>query len=576
MVSPSEASVTGTPQLMGSSLSSSLFDENGPKPGSAAILDNVNRRFDMVTFENASKWSFLVDGQAPGRLCDVNAPFDDSQLQSPTISPTLTQSKKGNLAWMSQYDKKKWLLLKSMLNWARDHNKKIYLHNLVYPTQAPNWFTFSQLDDLKRRSGTSNISTVQTARANIICHMAAMRYLLQKTGTTKNVVAVELANELYNNDGTLQLNNQTLQIFKSGNTDSEAGVRDLMSTIAEQAQYFFPGVETVYNENNYEFNNSSNNIKRAKVISMIQDVNARGRGRINAVGLQMHVPNNASAERLESLSHALAEFPADINFRITELDVDKGDGSNDDILRYFGDVAQVCAQYGSRCSGFGTWNENDSFSWHGSDINATMFTLNDQEKIGCQLGACYSIYEYVKQTLQGNRPVSSAPAPSDEFVNFEQRHTGDLATCPRSGTNIQWQRRSVGTGLWQTLERNSRHRISSRDDGTALRCIQDGKPFPQKNIYVINKNIQTYKAGVLSGKRISVRIKTSAVAKGVFVSVYRVGSSQPRRSQTVTSKKTARDISVKTKSLGPGTYLVYTRCKIAGKIKYALVPIIIS
>lgn len=209
------------------------------------------------------------------------------------MKPVELQPKPGVFAWANA---------DAIANYAKENNKKLRGHTLVWHNQSPDWMTAPELSGTARKA---------KARENMKAHISAVVQRYQSVISVWDVVNEAVCDNWDQGDSIYREKSPWYQAY-----GDETYIRDAF-IFAREAN---PDALLVYND--YSLCDSE---KRERVIKMIRDLDLIKHG-LGAVGIQAHWhigwPSTTEIERTITVFSDLG-----LDVQITELDIDCYGGS---------------------------------------------------------------------------------------------------------------------------------------------------------------------------------------------------------------------------------------------------------
>ncbi len=231
-----------------------------------------------------------------------------------------------------------------LIEFARQNNKRIHGHTLIWHQSLPSWITNFQGD------AAAWEDLFKTHIQTIVSHFKG------------KVVSWDVVNEAFDDDGTLR---NSLWLQKLG--------PDYIARAFQYAHEADPDALLFYNDYGHEYGPT----KRTAILNMVNDLKSRSIP-VNGIGLQMHTRYTMADNNLANAINTAAQ--TGLKVHISELDIAMNPDNNQN-LTFTASLADQQAQkykfivktYNaipkSQQFGITTWNVSDADSWIPGNYN---------------------------------------------------------------------------------------------------------------------------------------------------------------------------------------------------------------
>ncbi|UEG54813.1 endo-1,4-beta-xylanase [Mucilaginibacter daejeonensis] len=231
-----------------------------------------------------------------------------------------------------------------LVDFARQNDKRIHGHTLIWYKSLPSWITNFQGD------AAAWESVFKTHIQTIVSHFKG------------KVTSWDVVNEAFEDDGTLR---NSIWLQKLGN--------DYIARAFQYAHEADPDAQLFYND----YGNEYGPTKRTAILNLVNNLKSRGIP-INGIGMQMHTRYNMTESNWTTAINTAAQ--TGLKVHISELDIAMNP-DNDQNLTFTAALANTQAQkylyivkaYNAipKAQQFGitTWNVSDADTWITGNYN---------------------------------------------------------------------------------------------------------------------------------------------------------------------------------------------------------------
>ncbi|MBR7038204.1 MAG: endo-1,4-beta-xylanase [Oscillospiraceae bacterium] len=321
-------------------------------------------------------------------------------------------------------------------------------HTMVWHSQTPSWF----FKDNFQNGGNWVSSDVMDQRME--SYIKNMFNAIKTQYPSLDLYAYDVCNECISDDASRTTNGKDgareagdSQIQGQGGKSAWVQVYGNNSFIEKAFTYarkYAPeGCDLYYNDYNEYWDH-----KRDCIYNMCK--NLYSKGLLDGVGMQSHVPANATGfAGTDSYIEAMEKYLSiGCDVQITELDISLLDGSGNVAYNYtdqankYKAIFQAAMDWNTnprsdgRVTAVCIWGPNDANSWLKSGSNALLYDKNNEPK-----EAYTALTSMIPQSEWGDGTV----IPGREVVPFEPNEYGWYFHCPFEGDTENWTGRGDAT-----------------------------------------------------------------------------------------------------------------------------------